>query len=747
MPGLKALLLLGVILRVTAADTNQATLKPAAFGPNGAAAQVPPYLNITKASPTPALQPIDVQSTLGYLMQTAARGSSNPKPAEVVPDSEVLCQTVRQAVFSIHMSDPLRLLANERAARAGRRELLTPLSSSSSSFTSNSCTRDLPAKQIMDCISYFSKPECGASYAVAAAAKQSFGQTAPNIQRSLKDIRDTVLHIFNDVMVCHPYLDKAQPSQMQLTSGPDLLTMCLETIKPSEYAAHMGKAIELAEHIPSSRSDTYDLRQASTLSKAFVQLSTEDEMVDVGFFQSSEQQQQQQQPSQQRAQQQQPSQQRAQQEQAQQEQAQQQQAQQELAQQQQAQQQQQLAQQRAQQGPDDLELAVAPIVTESAFDPREATQAPPYEDENITIVVPTPAPQPTVWLAPSAPTESPLTTLEYLAQSLSLSASEPTEMVPDSEVLCQTAKQAVFSISTTTPLTLLSNDLQLTEGIPSNVLRLAHQAVRTGRKLLSTMPSTAPTSSSSSSSQSSCTLDLSSQRFKDCAGYFMKSACTESHAVAVNQLFGQSGLSYKRSLKDIRETVLYIFNDILVCHPALSVALSGGQGAPGETNTTHEPDRLTLCLETIKPREYASLIGKAIDLVEQIPSPSGNHRQASKLAKAFAQLSTEDDTVDVGFNQASAREERQSVFAEFTDVCLFLVTVCVVISAASFVLRQHDFKLYLLSATGSNFGNTVNGQRSLMTKKRVDHVPNPGSGHTSEVREFIKTLREANGRR
>mmetsp|Transcript_17251 Transcript_17251/g.33248 ORF Transcript_17251/g.33248 Transcript_17251/m.33248 type:complete len:307 (-) Transcript_17251:717-1637(-) len=233
--------------------------------------------------------------------------------------------------------------------------------------------------------------------------------------------------------------------------------------------------------------------------------------------------------------------------------------------------------------------------------------------------------------------------------SLSNTNDKAGEEADDAEVICQAVKEALLALRTATPSQLENQAESLGDAVPSEV------SIRyKGRKLQGRKPTGTP-----HAHVTSCPGEFSSQQFGACMNFFFTPQCTEQSRSLVDNLFGKNQLPTAKTLVDVRDAALRIFQDAPECQVMESEA----------------PHTCSTGLQNLKPLHFSQFIANAIPKIEQKSSASvvGATIHVSKLAKAFSHLSNAEDTVQVGNATLGNSEDKEQ--AGSTMVVVFCISI------------------------------------------------------------------------
>lgn len=209
-------------------------------------------------------------TTLGSLAIAQALSSSSP--AEEAADAEVMCQTVKEALLALKTVTPSQLLMQADYAPQTGRKLLAGRALQQKE--ASACPGELSELQYGNCLNYFFTPDCHQAH--EGVVNNLFGRGSPITTKTLKDVRNVVLHIFKDSEVC-----QHGGAILGMTTLDKTCAAGMEALKPVNYAQFMANAIAKIRQQPSPTQVGVN-KQVSELAKAFTHLSSDADTVEVG---------------------------------------------------------------------------------------------------------------------------------------------------------------------------------------------------------------------------------------------------------------------------------------------------------------------------------------------------------------------------------------------------------------------------------------------------------------------------------
>lgn len=223
----------------------------------------------------PALAP--ELTTLGSLAIAQALSSSSP--AEEAADAEVMCQTAKEALLALKTVTPSQLLMQADYAPQTGRKLLAGRALQQKE--ASACPGELSELQYGNCLNYFFTPDCHQAH--EGVVNNLFGRGSPITTKTLKDVRDVVLHIFKDTEVCQigGAVATLDPTATTADGSGNTCASGMEALKPVNYAQFMANAIAKIQQQPSPTQVGVN-KQVSELAKAFTHLSSDADTVEVG---------------------------------------------------------------------------------------------------------------------------------------------------------------------------------------------------------------------------------------------------------------------------------------------------------------------------------------------------------------------------------------------------------------------------------------------------------------------------------
>lgn len=344
-----------------------------------------------------------------------------------------------------------------------------------------------------------------------------------------------------------------------------------------------------------------------------------------------------------------------------------------------------------------------------------------------------------------------LTTLGSLAIAQASGDQNSGEEASDSEVVCQTVKEALLALKTVTVGQL---DMQ------------ADTLPEVGRKML--QAANVAASVASASVAPACPGEMSEMQYGNCLNYFFTPECSTSNEGMVNNLFGRSSPLTSKTLEDVRGLVLHMFKNTPVCNQVEDGFQERSCGGG---------------MEKLKPVNYAQFMANAIAKIEQQQSPTviGANKQVSELAKAFTHLHSAADTVDVGggpsveeameeINQEAEnkKEEEEQASATGAAVPMFLALLCVALGGIGlvvFCLRNQEMVSKLnhmetasavyaslmskvteasQAAFGTSSSDTLSKRKSKPALHLYNHAQDSKKPKPPTLQEKLSMLREAN---